>query len=422
MLKKCVLSCCSNSSLNCDLEDAQKKLIKYREKINFLHFEAGWSKNRISRKLGMSKHTVIRWTQSPAQDCTCDNRGWPKGRRRKWSETTEERVRTLHQQLAQDPEEFFYGATAIAHQWRTKYPDTPPPIRTIGQILKDLNLSKPRRKGRGKSATEYLCYPEKTIYGGALGERVIEADFIQRYLKGRSSPLHFIGFSAKKAPRLRHYIRIRNMTTGVFIGACEAFFNQFDQPQVLKLDNAATFTGSTSAKRNLSKVMIYLLNRKITPVFAVPRRPFTQASIEGNNSVFARHFWNRREFNTPADVDCQLEWFNKSSLKYTDYQKPDSKNYPEQTEFIPNVYFLRQIKESEAKPGQGSIAILNEEILLPAEWINFFVVAKWNLKNETLTVFKEQDKQQITLYEESFLINKTSKNKLKETGALSSCI
>ena len=84
--------------------------------------------------------------------------------------------------------------------------------------------------------------------------------------------------------------------------------------------------------------------------------------------------------------DCQLGWFNNSSLKYTDYQKPNSKK--EKTEIVPNLYFLRQIKESESKPGQGCINLLNEEIPLPAEWINFFVVAKWNLKNETLTVFK----------------------------------
>ena len=262
MFKKRVLSDCFNCSLNIDSNDAQKKLIKYREKISLLYFESGWSKNRIARKLGMSKHTVIRWTQSPEQDFTCDHRGWPKGKRRKWSEITEERIRTLHEHLVQDSKEFFYGATAIVHQWRKKYSDTPPPMRTIGQILKDLNLSKPRRKGRGQSATEFLCYPEKTIYGGSLGERVIEADFIRRYLKGRSAPLHFIGFSAKKSPRLRHYIRIPNMTTDEFIGACDTFFNQFDQPEVLKLDNAATFTGSASAKRNLSRVMIYLLNRK----------------------------------------------------------------------------------------------------------------------------------------------------------------
>jgi len=420
MLKKEPLFYSCRCSFNCDLTDAQKKLITYREKANRLHFEDGWSKNRIARNLGMSKHTVNRWTQSPDQDFTRDHRGWPKGHRRQWSATTEARLRAIHQNLVEDPEEFFYGATAIAHQWRITYPDAPPPIRTIGQMLKDLGLSKPQRKGRKPSATEYLCYPEQTIYGGSLGERVIEADFIRRYLKGRSAPLHFIGFSAKKAPRLRHFIRIRNMTTDVFIEACDAFLNQFEQPHVLKLDNAATFAGSTSGKRTLSKVMIYLLSRQITPVFAVPRRPFTQASIEGNNSVFARYFWNRRTFNTLADVDRQLAWFNNASLRYTDYQKPEFNK--DETEFTPNVYFLRQIKESEAKPGQGSIDILNEEILLPPEWIHFFVVAKWNLKNETLTVFKEQNKQLITLYENSFFINKTTKNKLKKTGALSSCI
>lgn len=421
MSKKSVLSSSSKSSLNRDLQDGQKKLIKYREKINFLYFECGWRKNQIARKLGMSKHTVIRWTQSPEQDFTCDNRGWPKGKRRKWSEATEERIRTLHQQLTGNPEEFFYGATAIVHQWRKQYSETPPPIRTIGQILKELKLSKPRKKGRGQSASEYLCYPEKTIYGGSLGQRVIEADFIRRYLKGRSSPLHFIGFSAKKTPRFRHYIRINDMTTDVFIKACDTFFNRFDQPQALKLDNAATFTGSASAKRSLSKVVVYLLNRKITPVFAVPRRPFTQASIEGNNSVFARHFWNRREFNSLADVDKQLGWFNQSSLKYSDYQKPESKEHQE-TEFAPDVYFLRQIKESETQPGQGSIVILNEEILLSPEWINFFVVAKWNLKTETLTVFKEHKEQTVTLCQNGFLINQTSKKNLKLSGALSSCI
>ena len=64
----------------------------------------------------MSKHTVIRWTQSPDQDFARDNRGWPKGKRRKWSETTEASIRALHNNLVEDAEEFFYGATAIIHQ------------------------------------------------------------------------------------------------------------------------------------------------------------------------------------------------------------------------------------------------------------------------------------------------------------------
>ncbi len=113
MQKKYVLSSCYTCSLDYNFNDAQKKLIKYREKVNLLYFEAGWSKNRIARRLGMSKHTVVRWTQSPNQDFTRDNRGWPKGKRRKWSETTEARIRVIHRYLLEDPEEFFYDDSAL---------------------------------------------------------------------------------------------------------------------------------------------------------------------------------------------------------------------------------------------------------------------------------------------------------------------
>jgi hypothetical protein len=424
MKENCSLLLSSRCTIFCKLSDGQKKLSKYREKANRLYFESNWSKDRISQELHMSKHFVVRWTQSPGQDFSKDGRGWPKGQRRKWTETTEQRIREIHENQLSDPEEFFFGATAIQHHWRKKYTDIPPPLRTIGQILTDLHLSNPRKKRRNKGAAKYLLYPEKTIYGGQLGNRVLESDFIQRFLKGRSSPLHFIGYSAKKAPRIRYFIRIAGQTADAFVNACETFFDRFEQPDVMKVDNAATFIGSVSGKRNLSKTMLYLLNRGISPVFAVPRRPFTQASVEGNNSVFARNFWNRRTFENLADVDRQLQWFNESSLRYTAYEKPKpaTSKSTKTRKPVTNIYFLRQIMESSVNPGQGSISVLNEEILLPAEWINFFVLAKWNLKTETLSVFIEQKDQLQTLSESQFLINKTTKQKLTKNGALSSCI
>lgn len=424
MREKSSLLLPSKCTTFCKLSDGQKKLLKYRAKANRLYFECSWSKTRICQELHMSKHFVIRWTQSPGQDLSKDGRGWPKGQRRKWTETTEQRIREIHKNQISDPEEFFFGATAIQHRWRQKYTDVPPPLRTIGQILTDLHLSNPRKKGRNKGAAQYLLYPEKTIYGGHLGSRVLESDFIQRFLNGRNSPLHFIGYSAKKTPRIRYFIRIAAPTADAFINACETFFDRFEQPEVMKVDNAATFIGSASGKRNLSKTMLYLLNRGITPVFAVPRRPFTQASVEGNNSVFARNFWNRRTFENLADVDRQLQWFNESSLRYTAYEKPKpaTSKSKKTRKPVTNIYFLRQIMESTVNPGQGSISVLNEEILLPPEWINFFVLAKWNLKTETLSVFIEQKDQLKTLAERQFLINKTTKQKLRKNGALSLCI
>ncbi len=39
-------------------------------------------------------------------------------------------------------------------------------------------------------------------------------------------------------------------------------------------------------RRSLSKAIIYLLERRI-PIFAIPRKPFSQASIGGNNSILS---------------------------------------------------------------------------------------------------------------------------------------
>ena len=373
------------------------------------------------KELGVSRHFVIKWTQEPDQDVTVDHRGWKAGERRKWTIETESRILELYDCLSNDPSSFFHGASAIAQEWLSRYPgEQIPPLRTIGQIMKDLGLSKSPNRPRSKGAASYLCYPEKTVYEGSLGERVIEADFIvRRYLKGSGTPLHFIGFSAKKAPRLRYFERIDSLTADAFIEACERFFDRFETPDVLKMDNAATFIGSMSGKRTLSHTILYLLDRKIYPVFAVPRRPFSQASIEGNNSVFARHFWNRRTFESLDDVDMQLGWFNQSSLRYTGYKPPES--FKERKNFLPCVYFLRQVHESLTSPDKASIDVLNEEVLLPTCYINFFVIAEWNLSTETLTVSLEQDDSLKKLKEQNFTINKTTQQKLNKRGARLFC-
>jgi len=356
------------------------------------------------------------------QDPSVDHRGWPGGRRRKWSAQTERRIKKLHTALQHDPKEFFSGATAVEHRRRLKYPaDQPPPVRTIGQIMKDLGLTVPNKKGPRKGAARYLCYPEKTIYGGWLGDRVMEVDFIERrYLQGSGQPLQFVGFSAKTAPKLRYFQRLEDLTAQTVMTACERFFERFETPQALKVENAPAFVGSGSAQRTLSRSVIFLLQHKISPVFSVPKRPFTQASIEGNNSVFSRYFWKRRTFESVQEVDRQLNWFNQASLRYTDYQRPSSSGSRE--DFLPQVYFLRQVQESEHRPGSGSISVVNEEVFLPAAQSNFFVLAQWNLRSEQLSVFIEQNEHLQTLTEIDFPINPLTKKRLTKGGARLSCL
>ena len=393
----------------------QKKLFKFREKVNLMYFEEGFGKNEIIWKMHSNKKFVLRWTQSPNQNFEEDNRGWKKGMRRKWNEETIEIIKEIHKSLTDNPLKYFAGATAITQEWLKHYPNVKmPPLRTIGRILSDLKLSGKRKKGRGKGAAKYLCYPEHTIYN-LFGGRVLEADFIEKNMKGQTAPINFAGFSFKKAPRLRYYSMISGQTGNEMARTLDEFIAKFEKPDFVKVDNAAANIGSFSCKRNVSNFMIHLLKEKIIPIFSVPRKPFSQASIEGNNSVFSRFFWNRSYFKNIEDIDTQLKWFNKASLEYLEYEKPKTKY--EKNGFIPKVYFLRQVKESE-QTGNGYIRVVNEIINIRKNYINFFVLAEWNLQEEVLYIYFERNEKSKIIKKIDFKICDNSKKNIKKTGLL----
>ena len=153
--------------------------------------------------------------------------------------------------------------------------------------------------------------------------------------------------------------------------------------------------------------MKYLLSEEIIPIFAVPRKPFSQASIEGNNSVFSRKFWNRTEFSSLDQVDEELEWFNDASLEYSQYWEdknagPNAK--PSTRDFKPCIYFIRQVQDS-ADSEKGEIDVLNESIQIPEEYINYFVLAHWDLSAEQLTVSIEKEQKLHKIKRVKFTIN-----------------
>ena len=370
----------------------------------------------IANSLKVSKGFVNRWTRSAEQDCSVDDRGWPLGQRRSSGEQTRERVLALHQKLESDPHQFYTGATAIAQEWRREYgSDSVPSLRTIGRIQAALGLSNKRRKGRSRGAARYLCYPEHTIYEH-LGGRLLEADFIgKKFIAGSGDPLHFIAFSFKKEAKLRHFQRVEAETATVAIREYGAFFSKFEKPDYLKIDNCAATIGSASGKRSLSRVVCFLLHNQVIPIFAVPRKPFSQASIEGNNSVFARNFWNRRSFASTDDIDEQLGWFNTASETYTGYFRPQTPA-AEKKNFVPKVYFIRQVADIE---GKASINVLNEKISLPLSYTNYFVLAEWNLRDEALTIYFEKDLKPRPIKRMKFIVNPNSTKFSDQPGSLS---
>jgi hypothetical protein len=273
--------------------------------------------------------------------------------------------------------------------------------------LKELGLSKPRKK-KVKGGSEYQRYPKTLI--SQIGKLILEIDFIQRFIKGQTKPLHFIGFSCKTL-KFRQYRRISGQTNINTRKELAWFFDNFFIPDAVKMDNGLAFIGSSSAKRTISQTVKFLFDKKIIPIFTNPRSPWNNGSVEGSNSVFARNFWNNFEFSSAADVDAKLELFNQSSLEYCDYgqNKFEKKN---DENFIPQIYFIRKVYENQLKNGQGEISVLNEKIELSGEYVNLYTLAEWNLKTGMLNVYFENEGNKILIKKLKFLINKNSQIKI----------
>lgn len=180
-------------------------------------------------------------------------RGWSKGKTRKYTKTDIKRIKEIHQELVKDSEEFFAEASAILQRWLEKYPQIKPPHpKFIGRILKEAGLSEKIQKGRSKGASRYLHYPEYSI--NQLGKSLLEIDFIgKKFIRGRTEPLNFIGFSLKKPSKLKHFRRISGETGDNVIKESKRFFNKFEKPEVVKIDNGFAMAGSSSQLRAISK-------------------------------------------------------------------------------------------------------------------------------------------------------------------------
>lgn len=398
----------SSRSLDKSVSYEKKEAIELRLRIQQLYFDQRLSKKEISRRLNVSKGFVADWTRRPRRDVQADDRGWPMGKHRTYDAIIVDRVRALHADLAADKKEFFTGATAIEFAWRERYPDEEiPSLRYIGKILSSEGLTK-RQRGRRKGAASYLNYPEKTIYEHRT-RRLLEADFIgQKYIRGRTEPLNFIGFSFKKTPRLRWYYQIESRTTPNVLSTTEDFFERFETPDAIKVDNDLAMYGSGSGKRSLSRFMQAMLKKEITPFFAVPRKPFTQASIEGNNSVFSRFFWNRHEFASKEEVRERLGWFNESSRRYCRYKRP-SELIVRVEPYLPRVYFIRQVREQDER---AVIEVTNDTVELDPTFVNYFVLAEWQPTNSILNVWFEKEQQAEQIASVPFEQNKRSRFKI----------
>ncbi len=74
----------------------------------------------------------------------------------------------------------------------------------------------------------------------------------------------------------------------------------------------------------------------------------------------------------------------------------------------PELIFVQRISRLE----KAFIDVLNEKVFLPQSYINYFVLAEWNLKQEQLYIYFKKEQKSKMIKKLSFNINPKSKERV----------
>lgn len=394
--------------------------IERRKKAKELH-KKGWPIRKIAAHLVVSKTSVTRWVKTTDDSIERDLRGWQKGKARRHNPITKERICSLRRELEKEGS-FFYGNTVIQKNYLQLYGES---LSTsfIYRILKENNLVKHQCK-KEKWKSRYMNYPKYTL--SKLGKRVMSVDFIgPKYLAGSNEKINFITCKYIRPDKVGIARRIDGQTSENAILFLEDIWKKYPIPDVLKVDNDAAFGSNLSAKKCIGNFTLFLLNYGITPLYIAPRSPWNNGDVEGYNSVFSKHFWNKLQFTDEEEIDVQLNSFNVEYEKFSllsdnnptdlvdeyiqDIDGVDSGNKVVSKFKAHNIYFLRIVRRKEGKGTDqeyGYIDILKEEIKIRKDLINLFVVVCIDLKNKEIRISTETESGKL-------IVEKTSKYAVK---------
>ncbi|HCL82188.1 MAG TPA: hypothetical protein DHW81_08245 [Nitrospiraceae bacterium] len=296
-------------------------------------------------------------------------------------------------------DKYFYGPKEVLRIYKQRHTDWKvPSIDFIKRVCRANGLVKKINKRQaGRSC--YQHYPAHTIE--TLSDSISELDFVgEKYINGQTEPINIISYNSLYPFKYREFAMVLSQTSKEAINFLAGLWERISTPNVLKVDNDLAFIGSASAKRSLSRFVIFLLNRGVSPLFISPRSPWNNSSIEGGNNVFGTKFWNRYTFTSVKDIIDKLVEFNKSYQEYLEFSNdlPIKKIFQK----AKHIYFVRKVLENK---DNGYIDILNEHITLSGSYINQFVFSEWDLEKQLLKIQYENEKKLILVKDIQFKIN-----------------
>ena len=385
----------------------KKLLIFKRKKAKELH-EKGWSNRKIACHILASKNSVGKWVQMDESEISTDNRGWEKGKSRKYTPETKSQIIKIRKDLEKE-DSYFIGSKVVKKNYE-KQTGEKVSKSYVDCVLKEAGMVKsPEKKRKGRS--KYMKYPEYTLT--KLGKSMMSIDFIgPRYLKGSDNRINFLSCKYIRPEKRGIVTRIEGQTAEETITALKKILKTHPIPEILKIDNDSAFGANLPHERHIGKLAFFLLNLGVYPLYVAPRSPWNNGQVEGFNSVFSKKFWNKLQFSDEQEIDIKIKDFNVAYEKYSrlvsnnperkekdikyidDFKDANLENKCVEQFKADKIYFLRIVRRKNDKGSDkeyGFIDILKHEIKLPKDLINLFVFCVLDLKSKLLKINIELD-------------------------------
>lgn len=388
-------------------EMKKEVIILKRKKAKELH-EKGWSNRKIAGHLLASKDSVGKWIQMDEREISCDNRGWEKGKSRKYTPETKEQVIKIRKDLEKE-ESYFIGSQVVKKNYE-KQTGKNVSKSFVDGVLKEAGMVKsPGKKKKGRS--KYMSYPEYTLT--KLGKSMMSIDFLgPKYLKGSDNRINFLSCKYIRPQKLGIAKRIEGQTTEETIKTLKEIWKTHPIPEILKIDNDSAFGANLPHEKYIGKLAFFLLNLGVYPLYIAPRSPWNNGQVEGFNSVFSKKFWNKLQFSDEQEIDVKIKDFNVAYEKYSqlisnnpeieegdikymdDFKDVNLENKAVKHFKSDKIYFLRIVRRKNDKGSDkeyGFIDILKHEITLPKDLINLFVFCVLDVRSKNLKISIELD-------------------------------
>lgn len=396
-------------------------LIAKRKKAKRLH-QKGWSVNKIAHHLVSNWSSVNRWIEM--EEIEEDNRGWKKGRLRRYGKKSEKRVIKIRKKLRAE-ESYFFGPEVILANYRRRYPDEEEPtIYFITKTLRKAGLTTVNGKEKRDNRSQYMKYPKRAL--DKLGKIVLGIDFVgPRYIQEKSEGVHFLARKYIRPVQYGLIDRVEGETTDEALKVLIKDWKEHPLPEVVRMDNDLAFGAYSTHSCCIGRFTKVLLNLGITPVYSARSQPWNNGNTEGYNSVFSRKFWGCLRFSDEEEIDVAIHQFNLEYQKYNqlvgnnvepeevkdrrlagDFKLPKTYQEGLRKDQPMTIYWLRIVRQRSEKARKndgGTIELLGEEIELPKAYINQFTLNKLEVNKERLSVMVEDENKQLKIIKQKKL-------------------